>query len=283
MIRKKNKNEISTVPNDAHIWVLGELPLDDITNTGDKDLTTSTKGKSCTSNTLNKQSVISTTELCEPYNSDSIRKRQRLDNGHHLTNLTEKIGTKIKPVNSNWQAAPSAVLVPDTQTLRVSESQNGPGRPANVQTPCTDTAKFHQTPKRYKRKFPGPAGLLPKLQGLKQSPDLSEIVKCPSAHQEPQNDSVLASSQSEDSFNELPWQTLIKDLGNDRQKYLKEFSIANSLQKSKKKLLPRGKVPFVMGIIETVDWQGSEASVVLKDKTGYPYHKFWLEDIVKEK
>ena len=37
---------------------------------------------------------------------------------------------------------------------------------------------------------------------------------------------------------------------------------------ARKKLLPKGKVPLVMAVIDTVEWQGSDASVCLKDKSG---------------
>ena len=37
---------------------------------------------------------------------------------------------------------------------------------------------------------------------------------------------------------------------------------------ARKKLLPKGKVPLVMAVIDSVEWQGSDASVCLKDKSG---------------
>lgn len=81
----------------------------------------------------------------------------------------------IKSVNRDCPAVSSPVLVPDTQTASVSVSHNGPVRPANVQTPCTNTARSHETPKRCKRKFPGPAGLLPKLVIMNNVSCVSEI------------------------------------------------------------------------------------------------------------
>ncbi|CAG2254681.1 unnamed protein product [Mytilus edulis] len=129
-----------------------------------------------------------------------------------------------------------------------------------------------KTPVRTKRKFPGPAGLLPRISpgSIKDNQQLQKQTVSTSPeilHQ--QDESVILSSQSgEEVFNEVAWQTLLSDLGEDGREQMVKFSIATSFQKAKKKLLPKGKVPLVIAVIESVDWQGSDASICLKDKSG---------------
>ncbi|VDI74123.1 Hypothetical predicted protein [Mytilus galloprovincialis] len=118
-------------------------------------------------------------------------------------------------------------------------------------------------PEKAHEKWASPGSIKDNQQLQKQTVSTSPEI----LHQ--QNESVILSSQSgEEVFNEVAWQTLLSDLGEDGRKQMVKFSIATSFQKARKKLLPKGKVPLVIAVIESVDWQGSDASICLKDKSG---------------
>ncbi|XP_071084201.1 uncharacterized protein [Haliotis cracherodii] len=126
------------------------------------------------------------------------------------------------------------------------------------------------TPKqRHKRKFPGPAGLLPKLS---PGQSIANVVLTGVSRQNPtesRDDGVILSSQStDDVFSDQPWSSLVDDLHQESQEILNKYSIASSLQKAAKKLLPEGKVALMFAVLESVDIQGLDASVTLKDRTG---------------
>ncbi|XP_060600876.1 uncharacterized protein LOC132754276 [Ruditapes philippinarum] len=129
----------------------------------------------------------------------------------------------------------------------------------------------HVTPQR-KRKFPGPAGLLPKLgpgRNLDMMSPVSLITTTPVTNKSPKDDStILCSQQTDDIFNELPWQRLLTDLEDDGQKLLKKYSISSTLLKSGKKQLVQGKAALIFGIIESIESHGSEASVTIRDRSG---------------
>ncbi|XP_064606596.1 uncharacterized protein LOC135471335 [Liolophura sinensis] len=122
---------------------------------------------------------------------------------------------------------------------------------------------------KMKRKFPGPAGLLPRLvpgQDLQSAPVL--VLNVPKSPKK--QDIPIAPSQSsaEDVFLEAPWKMLQHDLGEDGQLILKKFSIADTVSKARLKHLPNGKVPLLFVVVETLDIQGTDGFVVLRDKTG---------------
>ncbi|XP_067684704.1 uncharacterized protein [Haliotis asinina] len=126
------------------------------------------------------------------------------------------------------------------------------------------------TPKqRHKRKFPGPAGLLPKLS---PGQSIANVIITGIARQNPtesKDDGVILSSQSSDDlFSDQPWCSLVDDLQQESQDVLTKYSILSSLQKAAKKMLPEGKVALMFAVLESVDIQGLDASVTLKDRTG---------------
>ncbi|KAL3853399.1 hypothetical protein ACJMK2_016942 [Sinanodonta woodiana] len=125
-------------------------------------------------------------------------------------------------------------------------------------------------PYRSKRKFPGPAGILPKLSPG-QSMDGVAIVGIGSPNPTAtrlKEDTVVSSQNSEDIFSDHPWQTLLKDLGDDGKQLLSKFAISVILDKARRKQLPRGKVTLMFAVIESVDTLALDASVTLKDKSG---------------
>ncbi|XP_041350036.1 uncharacterized protein LOC121369185 [Gigantopelta aegis] len=135
------------------------------------------------------------------------------------------------------------------------------------------------TPKRCRRKFPGPAGLLPKLR---QGSKMEEAARVTSDEVKLPEENIILSSQSGDEvFNDSPWNRLLHDLGSDAYAILKRFSVASSLQKAVKKQLPHGKVPLLFAVLESMDFQGTDAGVILKDRSGKIKGTFH-RDLVKE-
>nr|KAG5706001.1 hypothetical protein BaRGS_028110 [Batillaria attramentaria] len=41
------------------------------------------------------------------------------------------------------------------------------------------------------------------------------------------------------------------------------------LHKARRRLLPKGKVPLLLGVVDSIDIHGSDAGVVVKDQTGH--------------
>lgn len=139
---------------------------------------------------------------------------------------------------------------------------------SDMVTPAKSHDSHVVTPSRGRRKFPGPAGLLPKINPGSIKNNTCMNTQCTSPEVVKQDDVILSSQSGDEVFNDTPWQTLLQDLGEGSKKLINQFSIATSLQMTKKKLLPKGKVPLVLGVIESVEWQGSDASICLKDRSG---------------
>lgn len=196
-------------------------------------------------------------------------------------NLEGKLIDSLRGPCLNIPPQPSRVLVPFTQEVVLSRDPlvNSPRTPSGG-TSDSDIRNGHsissskngRVSNKRKRKFPGPAGLLPKLgqSHTLDSPDVSKVKEDNVSPEQviEKTDLILSSQSGEEVFNDRPWQTLMKDLQDDGQDTLQRFSLASSLQKAKKKQLPRGKILFVMAVIETLEWPGKDASVTLKDKSG---------------
>ncbi|KAK3579340.1 hypothetical protein CHS0354_029632 [Potamilus streckersoni] len=132
--------------------------------------------------------------------------------------------------------------------------------------PCEETPK---EPYRSRRKFPGPAGILPKL-APGQSMDGVAIVGIgsPNPTATSLKEDAVSSQSSEDIFSDHPWQALLKDLGDDGKQLLSKFAISVILDKARRKQLPHGKVTLMFAVIEGVDTLALDACVTLKDKSG---------------
>ncbi|XP_060069546.1 uncharacterized protein LOC132549616 [Ylistrum balloti] len=183
-----------------------------------------------------------------------------------------KLSNSMQGSCLNIPIQPSKVLVPFVQEVALPRDSLITS-PKGYTSGCDDDLRsghtFHSS--KRKRKFPGPAGLLPQLGQRLNSPDISkrkEDTVSPVQVIE-KTDLILSSQSGEELFNDRPWQTLMSDIKEIGQDTLQQFSLASSLQKAKKKQLMRGKVPFVMAVIETLEWPaGKDACVTLKDKSG---------------
>uniref|UniRef100_A0A2C9KND5 Homologous recombination OB-fold protein OB-fold domain-containing protein n=1 Tax=Biomphalaria glabrata TaxID=6526 RepID=A0A2C9KND5_BIOGL len=130
--------------------------------------------------------------------------------------------------------------------------------------------------KTCKRKFPGPAGVLPPSfpdyvlkDTLNKTVDVLHMAnnkKLKSEDEVPDVNSYLTAT--DDIFTSQVWRSLLIDLGPNASTVLDTFSIRASLLKACKKLLHRGKIPLMFGIIESIDMQGSDISFVIRDPSG---------------
>lgn len=118
-----------------------------------------------------------------------------------------------------------------------------------------------------KRKFPGPAGILPKSRSSLSFPGSGMTTgEVSSGKPEPQDD-LLCTPWSAEADNPLsPWQHLRKDLGMEDMKdsKLNEYSIAWVLKMKRLQQLPRGKVPVLCTSIKNV----AKDILTLRDGTG---------------
>ncbi|XP_078280896.1 uncharacterized protein hrob isoform X2 [Rhinoraja longicauda] len=129
--------------------------------------------------------------------------------------------------------------------------------------------------RRAKRRFPGPAGILPQQHHGK---NLDEVMisapptpthgAMPKLH--PEED--LSSQQSvEDDFGRGPWATMKEELRldeGDTRCFLQNYSIVMVLRKAALKQLPKGKVPHMAVLVKSLTRTNTDASAVFKDPSG---------------
>ncbi|CAG5132829.1 unnamed protein product, partial [Candidula unifasciata] len=132
-------------------------------------------------------------------------------------------------------------------------------------------------PRFCKRKFPGPAGILPPYRVLllltTQTAPVLYALKSGSLCKRwfnPLHPSQLSWSQaaSDDVFKSPQWKALMSDLGQDSESLIAKFSIKSALLKASRKLLHRGKIPLIIGVIDAMEMQGSDASIIIRDPSG---------------
>uniref|UniRef100_UPI00398F3CFB homologous recombination OB-fold protein n=1 Tax=Pristiophorus japonicus TaxID=55135 RepID=UPI00398F3CFB len=127
---------------------------------------------------------------------------------------------------------------------------------------------------RAKRRFPGPAGILPQQRLGK---NLDEVLI--SAPQTPTHGAVpklrpreVPSSQSvEDDFGRGPWAAMKAELRLDEGDagcFLRSYSIVMVLRKAALKQLPKGKVPNMAVLVKSLTRTNTDASAVFKDPSG---------------
>ncbi|CAL4187890.1 unnamed protein product, partial [Meganyctiphanes norvegica] len=123
-----------------------------------------------------------------------------------------------------------------------------------------------------KRKFPGPAGLLPKSGGGRTPHVIGEELKEKTSP--PQSfESVVCSQTSSDDFSRGPWQQMLIDLEldpSDPQCLLHVFNIRWVLRRaSLRGQTAVRKVPFLAVMLRNLDVRShADATATLKDKTG---------------
>lgn len=141
-----------------------------------------------------------------------------------------------------------------------------PGTPENHYT--KQQRQTPQSDRCPKRKFPGPAGMLPRLVPGQKLTDTVMKLDGRGDAQLQKNENLLSANPVENFFGESSWLKLVSDLGEDSSRILNSFSIKELHLKACKKQLYQGKVLLLFAILETVDLSSIDASVRLRDRTG---------------
>ncbi|KAI8516045.1 hypothetical protein Bbelb_068580 [Branchiostoma belcheri] len=140
---------------------------------------------------------------------------------------------------------------------------------------CNASKPKDLTPRGKKRRFPGPAGILPKLSEDKQLDDVAIATPQTPSHSavaKKPNDEDLSSSQlSQEDPRKGSWDTMKKELGlheDNSSCILGKNNIALVLRRASLKLLPQGKVSQLCVWVKLLSSDGRNGSVVFRDHTG---------------
>ncbi|CAN7997352.1 unnamed protein product [Ixodes hexagonus] len=129
-----------------------------------------------------------------------------------------------------------------------------------------DDGEFEVVPR--KRKFPGPAGILPKTNASLSFSEIGRAVdEAKTARKADLSDDLLCTPWNcEDDDPDSPWQLMRQEMGMDagNQNNLSSYCIAWVLKMKRERQLPRGKVPVLPVCIKSV----CNEMITLRDKTG---------------
>ncbi|XP_043505724.1 putative uncharacterized protein DDB_G0282133 [Polistes fuscatus] len=118
------------------------------------------------------------------------------------------------------------------------------------------------------RKFPGPAGLLPDfIDATLPISDLINVEDSKNESVQDQKDNSLAkycSQNTKNLFSEGAWQIMLNDLPAE---FLKNYQIAEVKKIASANQHRSIKIPFLAGIIESIDYSHENPPIVLKDFT----------------
>lgn len=161
---------------------------------------------------------------------------------------------KIEEVNRRLRSDPAANVLPEIPSDMFDDDSTG------------WLAEEPEIVPR-KRKFPGPAGILPKSRPSLPFPGSGKTIGEVSSKKPEPHDDLLCTPWSAEADNPLsPWQRLRQDLGIEEVKgsKLNEYSIAWVLKMKRLQQLPRGKVPVLCASIKNV----AKDILTLRDGTG---------------
>jgi len=183
-------------------------------------------------------------------------------------NQTERQSAVVFNKNLNGAKAPPA---PEMSRQSV-EAQPITPQAYQAVTPrmnrsLTRTPSSSKTPNT--RKFPGPAGLLPKLSAGQNLDDTSFASPLPTVRKpSPAQSKVSQSSTSEDEdFNRDPWTCMYQDFLKNVPLAMR-YTIVRAYTEAIQQKLDRGKVPCLCALVKAFSLTESDASVLLKDPTG---------------
>ncbi|KAJ8025335.1 hypothetical protein HOLleu_35517 [Holothuria leucospilota] len=164
------------------------------------------------------------------------------------------------------------------RTPQVPQGDQFPSPQAPVLTPrvaqlCktpTGPGKGHTT--RSSRKFPGPAGILPKLA---PGQNLSNINLSPPLEEETgrkeKEDASISQDSSLDDFSQGAWATMKIEMDfdeKDSKAVLAQHNIASVLRRASMRQLQKNKVPHICVMIKLITIHTNDATVTFKDPTG---------------
>eukprot|EP00058_Branchiostoma_floridae_P006442 XP_002591930.1 hypothetical protein BRAFLDRAFT_79529 [Branchiostoma floridae] len=157
----------------------------------------------------------------------------------------------------------------------LSEQQGTPVCTSRLLKLCNASKPKDLTPRVKKRKFPGPAGILPKLSEDKQLDDVAVATPQTPSHsamaRKPKDEDLSSSQLSQEDPRRGSWDTMKKELGlheDNSSCILGKNNIALVLRRASLKLLPQGKVPQLCVWVKLLSLDGRNGSVVFRDHTG---------------
>ncbi|XP_066301545.1 uncharacterized protein [Branchiostoma lanceolatum] len=189
------------------------------------------------------------------------------------------------PIRQRSPNGPGSGLYNSTFGQNTSEQGTGsPGSFLSPQAPvctsrllklCNASRPKDLTPRVKKRKFPGPAGILPKLSEDKQLDDVAIATPQTPSHsavaKKPKDEDLSSSQLSQEDPRKGSWDTMKKELGlheDNSSCILGKNNIALVLRRASLKLLPQGKVPQLCVWVKLLSLDGRNGSVVFRDHTG---------------
>ncbi|XP_078573378.1 uncharacterized protein LOC144860137 isoform X2 [Branchiostoma floridae x Branchiostoma japonicum] len=191
------------------------------------------------------------------------------------------------PIRQRSPNGPSSGLYNSSFGQNTPAEQQGTGSPGSFlspQTPvctsrllklCNASIPKDLTPRVKKRKFPGPAGILPKLSEDKQLDDVAVATPQTPSHsamaRKPKDEDLSSSQLSQEDPRRGSWDTMKKELGlheDNSSCILGKNNIALVLRRASLKLLPQGKVPQLCVWVKLLSLDGRNGSVVFRDHTG---------------
>ncbi|XP_076328361.1 uncharacterized protein LOC143234688 [Tachypleus tridentatus] len=201
------------------------------------------------------------------------------ESNHHLTPIINQHDESLEAISKTLPYHSSSLLNSENNKLSSEKenqvlSSNMAEHQQKLYNSCP-RKEGKDTPlskKPRKRKFPGPAGLLPNLQlgpsalefSTLDSPVPEKPPVIPTAIELPSSQTV------EDEFTKVPWTNMLNDLeirDGDPNSIL-NFNISWIVRKARTKQLPNGKVPVLVVLIKEIDIKGAEASAMFQDRTG---------------
>lgn len=183
---------------------------------------------------------------------------------------------------------------PETPLMRSNLEVPGLSTPHTHQTITPDAGKISartpfsgKTPKA--RKFPGPAGLLPKLSPGQNLDNSSVASPLPSLRKKktPIENKVQASrpnSLEDEDFNHDPWTFMHQEFVKNVPMAMR-YTIIQVYSEAIQQRLRHGKVPCLCALVKAFSLTEADASVLLRDPTGEIYgtlHRKVLENYQTE-
>ncbi|XP_014607041.1 PREDICTED: uncharacterized protein LOC106788370 [Polistes canadensis] len=202
------------------------------------------------------------------YNEKSIIRKDNNKEQEELENIKEQINEKI---NDNVQdISPNSRKSLLMQHLKPSTSSSKIFlNDTKSSSSIFNIEKQSNKKTTLVRKFPGPAGLLPDFidSSTLSTSDLINVEDSKDETVQDQKDNSLAkycSQNTKSLFSEGAWQIMLNDLPAE---FLKNYQIAEIKKIASANQHQSIKIPFLAGIIESIDYSHENPPIILKDFT----------------
>ncbi|XP_015179534.1 PREDICTED: putative uncharacterized protein DDB_G0282133 [Polistes dominula] len=216
----------------------------------------------------NKSFLDNTVSDKNDYNEKSIIRKNIYKEREELENIEEQINEKIN--NNVHDISPSSRKSLLTQHLKPSTSFNKMFlNDTKSSSSIFNIEKQSNKKTALVRKFPGPAGLLPDFIDTSTLPT-SHLINVEDSKdesvQDQKNNSLAkyCSQNTKTLFSEGAWQIMLNDLPAE---FLKNYQIAEVKKIASTNQHRSIKIPFLAGIIESIDYSHENPPIVLKDFT----------------